>query len=145
MGANGSLARRRKAPILTKNELLAMRAEQEQEQEQGAAHGCPGVGQHAMRGRQSSVLTNLEGLNDEQEMEANDVPMLELQYNVQLLADEAKADITRLDGQVLWEKEKVASLVQEKEKLSTQDACIAKMLAAGAGDDCRRTRAGPGG
>jgi tuftelin-interacting protein 11 len=35
------------------------------------------------------VLTDLKRLNEEQEMEANDAPMPELQYNVCLLVDEA--------------------------------------------------------
>lgn len=107
----------KKAPVLTKNELLAQRAEQEQEEQ-------PAVVQKVidMRGPQARVLTDLKGLNEEQEMEANDVPMPELQYNVRLLVDEAKADIVRLDGQLRREQEKVASLVREKEKVAKQEA-----------------------
>ncbi|XP_062202388.1 septin and tuftelin-interacting protein 1 homolog 1-like [Phragmites australis] len=107
----------KKAPVLTKNELLAMRAEQEQEEQ-------PAVVQKVidMRGPQARVLTDLKGLNDEQEMMANDVPMPELQYNVWLLVDAARADIVRLDGQLRREQEKVASLVREKEKVSKQEA-----------------------
>ncbi|KAL6622632.1 hypothetical protein ACP70R_032511 [Stipagrostis hirtigluma subsp. patula] len=112
-----------KAPVLTKNQLLAMRAEQEQEEQ-------PVVVQKVidMRGPQARVLTDLKGLNDEQEMEANDVPMPELQYNVRLLVDEAKADIVRLDGQLRREQEKVASLVREKEKVSKQEALQKRQL-----------------
>uniref|UniRef100_A0A0E0BV96 G-patch domain-containing protein n=1 Tax=Oryza glumipatula TaxID=40148 RepID=A0A0E0BV96_9ORYZ len=107
----------KKGPVLTKNELLAMRSEQEQDEQ-------PTVVQKVidMRGPQARVLTDLKGLNVEQEMEANDVPMPELQYNVRLLVDEAKADIVRLDGQLRREQEKVASLVREKEKVAKQEA-----------------------
>ncbi|KAL5224323.1 hypothetical protein ABZP36_010962 [Zizania latifolia] len=107
----------RKDHVLTKNELLATRNEQEQDEQ-------PTVVQKVidMRGPQARVLTDLKGLNDEQEMEANDVPMPELQYNVRLLVDEAKADIIRLDRQLHREQEKVASLVWEKEKVAKQEA-----------------------
>ncbi|GJM95169.1 hypothetical protein PR202_ga11877 [Eleusine coracana subsp. coracana] len=113
----------KKAPVLTKNELLAMRTEQEQDEQ-------PAVVQKVidMRGPQARVLTDLKGLNDEQEMEANDVPMPELQYNVRLLVDEAKADVVRLDGQLRREQEKVASLVREKEKVSRQEALQRRQL-----------------
>ncbi|CAD6266958.1 unnamed protein product [Miscanthus lutarioriparius] len=113
----------KKAPILTKNELLAMRAEQEQEEQ-------PAVVQKVidMRGPQARVLTDLKGLNEEQEMEANDVPMPELQYNVRLLVDEARADIVRLDAQLRREQEKVASLVREKEKVAKQEASQKRQL-----------------
>ncbi|KAL6847098.1 hypothetical protein ACP4OV_022951 [Aristida adscensionis] len=112
-----------KAQVMTKNQLLAMRAEQEQEEQ-------PVVVQKVidMRGPQARVLTDLKGLNDEQEMEANDVPMPELQYNVRLLVDEAKADIVRLDGQLRREQEKVASLVREKEKVSKQETLQKRQL-----------------
>lgn len=113
----------RKDPVLTKNELLAMRAEQEQEEQ-------PTVVQKVldMRGPQARVLTDLKGLNDEQEMEVNDVPMPELQYNVRLLVDEANADIVRLDGQLRREQEKVASLMREKEKVAKQEALQKRQL-----------------
>ncbi|XBH67445.1 hypothetical protein VPH35_095827 [Triticum aestivum] len=103
--------------VLTKNELLAMRAEQEQDEQ-------PTVVQKVidMRGPQVRVLTDLKGLSDEQEMGANDVPMPELQYNVRVLVDETKADIIRLDGQLRQEQEGVASLVREKEKVAKQEA-----------------------
>ncbi|KAF0889389.1 hypothetical protein E2562_023682 [Oryza meyeriana var. granulata] len=81
-----------------------------------------------MRGPQARVLTDLKGLNVEQEMEVNDVPMPELQYNVRLLVDEAKADIVRLDGQLRREQEKVASLVREKEKVAKQEALQKRQL-----------------
>uniref|UniRef100_A0A0D9Y1B9 G-patch domain-containing protein n=1 Tax=Leersia perrieri TaxID=77586 RepID=A0A0D9Y1B9_9ORYZ len=113
----------KKGTVLTKNELLAMRSEQEQDEQ-------PTVVQKVidMRGPQARVLTDLKGLNVEQEMEANDVPMPELQYNVRLLVDEAKADIVRLDGQLRREQEKVASLVREKEKVAKQEALQKRQL-----------------
>ncbi|KAG8092916.1 hypothetical protein GUJ93_ZPchr0012g20755 [Zizania palustris] len=113
----------RKDHVLTKNELLAMRNEQEQDEQ-------PTVVQKVidMRGPQARVLTDLKGLNDEQEMEANDVPMPELQYNVRLLVDESKADIIRLDSQLRREQEKVASLVREKEKVAKQEALQKRQL-----------------
>lgn len=113
----------RKDQVLTKNELLAMRAEQEQDEQ-------PTLVQKVidMRGPQARVLTDLKGLSDEQEMEANDVPMPELQYNVRLLVDEAKADIVRLDGRLRREQEKVASLVREKEKVAKQEALQKRQL-----------------
>ncbi|VAI13034.1 septin and tuftelin-interacting protein 1 homolog 1 [Triticum aestivum] len=103
--------------VLTKNELLAMRAEQEQDEQ-------PTVVQKVidMRGPQVRVLTDLKGLSDEQEIEANDVPMPELQYNVRALVDETKADIIRLEGQLRQEQERVASFVREKEKVAKQEA-----------------------
>ncbi|KAL5206497.1 hypothetical protein ABZP36_034706 [Zizania latifolia] len=113
----------RKDPVLTKNELLAMRNEQEQDEQ-------PMVVQKVidMRGPQARILTDLKGLSVEQEMEANDVPMPELQYNVRLLVDESKADIVRLDGQLRREQEKVASLVREKEKVAKQEALQKRQL-----------------
>ncbi|VAH73452.1 unnamed protein product [Triticum turgidum subsp. durum] len=107
----------KKDQVLTKNELLARRAEQEQDEQ-------PTFVQKVidMRGPQARVLTDLKGLSTEHEMEANDVPMPELQYNVRLLVDETEADIVRLDGQLRREQEKVASLVREKEKVAKQEA-----------------------
>jgi tuftelin-interacting protein 11 len=102
----------RKAPASTKNALLAVRDEEE--------HGeQPAVVQKVIdkRGPQERVLTDLRGLNDEQEMEANDMPMPELQYNVRLLVDDARADALRLSGQLRREQEKAASLAREEEKL----------------------------
>ncbi|KAF0890134.1 hypothetical protein E2562_037936 [Oryza meyeriana var. granulata] len=113
----------RKCLVLTKIELLAMRSEQEQDEQPMAVQKVID-----MRGPQARVLTDLKGLNDEQEMEANDVPMPELQYNVRLLVDEAKADIVRLDGQLRREQEKVASLVREKEKVAKQEALQKRQL-----------------
>lgn len=106
----------KKDQVLTKNELLAMRAEQEQDEQ-------PTVVQKVidMRGPQVHVLTDLKGLSDEQEMEANDVPMPELQYNVRVLVDETKDDIIRLDGRLRQEQERVASLVREKETVAKQE------------------------
>ncbi|OEL29739.1 Septin and tuftelin-interacting protein 1-like protein 1 [Dichanthelium oligosanthes] len=113
----------RKAPVLTKNALVAMRAEEEQ------------AGQYTVvqkvidkRGPQERVLTDLRGLNDQQEMEANDVPMPELQYNARLLVDDAKADVLRLNGQLRREQEKTASLAREKEKLSKQEVLQKRQL-----------------
>uniref|UniRef100_A0ACD5ZY40 Uncharacterized protein n=1 Tax=Avena sativa TaxID=4498 RepID=A0ACD5ZY40_AVESA len=107
----------KKDQVLTKNELLARRAEKEHDEQ-------PAFVQKVidMRGPQARVLTDLKGLSNEHEMEANDVPMPELQYNVRLLVDETEADIVRLDGQLRREQEKVASLVREKEKVAKQEA-----------------------
>ncbi|XP_047048003.1 septin and tuftelin-interacting protein 1 homolog 1 [Lolium rigidum] len=107
----------KKDQVMTKNELLARRAEQEHDEQ-------PAFVQKVidMRGPQARVLTDLKGLSTEHEMEANDVPMPELQYNVRLLVEETEADIVRLDGQLRREQEKVASLVREKEKAAKQEA-----------------------
>ncbi|CAD6236518.1 unnamed protein product [Miscanthus lutarioriparius] len=122
-------ARARKAPVLTKNALPAMLAEQVLEEE---AEGHPTVVQKVIdrRGRQERVLTDLRGLNDEQgqEMQADDAPMPELQHNVRLLVDDTEADVVRLDGQLRREHEKAASLVREEIKLSKQEAAQKRQL-----------------
>ncbi|CAO2166611.1 unnamed protein product [Urochloa humidicola] len=113
----------RKAPAsTTKNALPAMRTEDE---EQAAA-----VVQKVIdrRGPQEHVLTDLKGLNDEQEAEASDVPMPELQYNARLLVDDARADALRLREQLRREQEKAASLAREEEKLSKQEAAQKRHL-----------------
>jgi tuftelin-interacting protein 11 len=80
------------------------------------------------RGPQERVLTDLRGLNGEQEMESNDAPMPELQYNVRLLVDDARIDVQRLHGQLRREREKAASLAREKEKLSEQEVVQIRQL-----------------
>ncbi|KAL6616168.1 hypothetical protein ACP70R_038438 [Stipagrostis hirtigluma subsp. patula] len=105
----------KKPPVLTTNELLAMRAEQEEQ---------PAVVHKVidMRGPQARVLTDLTGLNDGHQMEDNDLPLPELQYNVRVLVDESEVDVVRLDGQLRREQEKALSLAREKETLSQQEA-----------------------
>ncbi|TVU34899.1 hypothetical protein EJB05_16755, partial [Eragrostis curvula] len=111
----------RRGPVRTKHEALAVRAEQEEQEQQ------PAVVQKLidMRGPQPRVLTTLERLNDEpmQEMAvADDAPMPELRYNVRLLVDGAEADVVRLDAHLRRERETAASLAREKEKLSSHAA-----------------------
>ncbi|GJM92949.1 hypothetical protein PR202_ga09458 [Eleusine coracana subsp. coracana] len=114
-----------KAPVLTKHEVLATRAEQEEE---------PAVVQKVldMRGPLPRVLTTLERLNDEQEMAAaaDDAPMLELQYNVRVLVDESEADVVTLDGRLHREREKAASLAREKQDLANREASQRRQLQA---------------
>ena len=63
----------KKDQVLTKNELLARRAEQEQDEQPTFVQKVIG-----MRGPQARVLTDEKGLSTEHELEANDVPMPEL-------------------------------------------------------------------
>jgi tuftelin-interacting protein 11 len=108
---------------LTRIALLTTRDEEEQ-------GGQPAFVQKVIdkRGPQERVLTDLRGLNDEHEIESNDVPMPELQYNVRLLVDDAKVDVQRLHGQLRREREKAASLAREQEKLSKQEAVQKRQL-----------------
>uniref|UniRef100_A0A0E0MPH1 G-patch domain-containing protein n=1 Tax=Oryza punctata TaxID=4537 RepID=A0A0E0MPH1_ORYPU len=107
----------KKSSVLTKTNLLVMRGEQEQDEQSAIVQKVID-----MRGRQLRVLTDLKVLNVEHEMEANDLPMPELHYNVSLLVDEAKAGIVRLNMQLRRVQEKVASLVREGEKVGKQEA-----------------------
>ncbi|GJN17494.1 hypothetical protein PR202_gb04565 [Eleusine coracana subsp. coracana] len=115
-----------KAPVLTKHEVLAKRAERA---EQPAV-----VVQKVldMRGPQPRVLTTLDRLNDAQEMaaSADDAPLPELQHNARLLVDEAEADVVTLDGRLRREREKAASLAREKESLTTRKASQRRQLQA---------------
>ncbi|XP_047075827.1 septin and tuftelin-interacting protein 1 homolog 1-like isoform X2 [Lolium rigidum] len=110
-------ARNSRAPglVLSKSALLTTRAEQVQ----------PMVVDRVidMRGPQPRVLTDMTGLNDEQEMDLDeDLPMPELQYNLQVLVDQAAAGIRGLDEQLQREKEDVASLTREKNRLAEHEA-----------------------
>ncbi|CAO2194884.1 unnamed protein product [Urochloa humidicola] len=109
----------RKPPVSTKAALPAMRAAEEEEEPAAVVQKVIDK-----RGPQERVLTDLRGLNDEQEaeMEADDVPMPELQYNARLLFDDAAADVLSLRGHLRREQEKADSLAREREKLSKQEA-----------------------
>ncbi|KAG2592129.1 hypothetical protein PVAP13_5NG528400 [Panicum virgatum] len=113
----------RKTPVLTRIALLATRDGEEPGEQ-------PAVVQKVIdtRGPQERVLTDLRGLNGEQEMESNDAPMPELQYNVRLLVDDARIDVQRLHAQLRREREKAASLAREKEKLSEQEVVQIRQL-----------------
>ncbi|RLN25140.1 hypothetical protein C2845_PM07G24930 [Panicum miliaceum] len=113
----------RRTPVSARIALLAMRDEEEQGEQ-------PAVVQKVIdrRGPQERVLTDLRGLNDEQEVESNDAPMPELQYNVRLLVDDARVDVQRLHSQLRREREKAASLAREQEKLSKQEAVQKRQL-----------------
>ncbi|KAJ0743232.1 putative septin and tuftelin interacting protein [Helianthus annuus] len=75
-----------------------------------------------MRGPQVRVLTNLENLN------VDDVPMPELQYNVRLVLDLAELDIQKLDQLLRNERESVVTLPKEKEKLKNDANRLKKQL-----------------
>ncbi|XP_051191242.1 septin and tuftelin-interacting protein 1 homolog 1-like [Lolium perenne] len=113
-------ARKSPAPVLvlSKSALLTTRAEQDEQVQ-------PMVVDRVidMRGPEPRVLTDLTGLNDEQEMEVDeDRPMPELQYNLRVLVDQAAAGIRCLDEQLQREKEDVAGLMREKNRLAEQEA-----------------------
>ncbi|KAM0911976.1 hypothetical protein ACQ4PT_013148 [Festuca glaucescens] len=112
-------ARKSPVPLLSKSALLARRAEQD-EQVQPMVVVDRVID---MRGPQPRVLTDLTGLNDEQEMELDeDLPMPELQYNLRVLVDQAAAGIRGLDEQLQREKEDLASLMRERNRLAEQEA-----------------------
>ncbi|KAJ3678172.1 hypothetical protein LUZ60_001975 [Juncus effusus] len=101
---------KKKAEILTKDELLSKKQEL-------------GVEIIDMRGLQVRVLTSLENLNSEMEINNNNndsnIPMPELQYNIRLIVETAVADVQRKNRDLRREGEKVASLLKEKEKIET--------------------------
>ncbi|KAJ3670835.1 hypothetical protein LUZ60_008261 [Juncus effusus] len=103
---------KKRSEILTKDELLAKKQEQGVEMVQKIID---------MRGPQVRVLTSLENLNSEMEINDNDstIPMPELQYNIRLIVETTEADLQKKDRDLRREREKVASLLKEKEKIET--------------------------
>nr|GMC95404.1 septin and tuftelin-interacting protein 1 homolog 1-like [Ipomoea batatas] len=69
-----------------------------------------------MRGPQVRVLTNLKNLNAKK----NDIPMPEPCYNVGWIADLAELDFKKIDRDLINERETVAALQKEKEKLHAE-------------------------
>lgn len=70
-----------------------------------------------MRGPQVRVLTNMEALNAEQAAVEDDTPMPELQHNLRLMVDLAEAEIQQFDRKLRHEKDTMAVLAGEQERL----------------------------
>lgn len=70
-----------------------------------------------MRGPQVRVLTNLEAINAEQTAVEEDTPMPELQHNLRLMVDLAEAEIQQFDRKLRHERDTMAVLAGEQERL----------------------------
>ncbi|XP_078177638.1 GC-rich sequence DNA-binding factor-like protein with Tuftelin interacting domain-containing protein [Carex rostrata] len=113
---------RKKAEILTKDDLLAKKEDEGTEVflQQKVID---------MRGPQVRVLTNLENLNsNEYKEQSEDVPMKELQYNIRVEIESTEADIQMKDRQLRREREKVESLLEEKKTREREEARQRKQL-----------------